>query len=182
MAKVCDHTSVGLVLIDERFRIPEMMSILMIERHNYPQALALPAGHCDGDDFWVALERESMEEVGIRPICSKLVFGGRVNNPCKREDGSHHVWGVFRSTQWDGEVAAGSDAKRFFWTTFEELRKCAARTEFFIKKYSIDWQDVDKLTKAIFGDPKNPQVDSEWQAEMGLEPVWFFILKKLNYI
>ena len=64
MAKVCDHTSVGLLLSYQNNN-DWQLRFLMIERHNYPQAIALPAGHCDGDDFYKAIRRESKEEVGI---------------------------------------------------------------------------------------------------------------------
>ncbi|OGY67489.1 MAG: hypothetical protein A3I24_00110 [Candidatus Harrisonbacteria bacterium RIFCSPLOWO2_02_FULL_41_13b] len=181
MAKVCDHTSVGLLLSYQNNN-DWQLRFLMIERHNYPQAIALPAGHCDGDDFYKAIRREGKEEVGIDLGNLNLNFVARIDNPCKRQDGSHHIWGIFEGYFYSGTVAAGSDAKRFFWATLDELRKFSQRTEFFMKKYSVDWQDVGKLTKAIFGDPQNPQVDPDWQKEMGLEPVWYYILKKLMYI
>ncbi|MDP1689522.1 MAG: hypothetical protein Q8L47_05375 [bacterium] len=57
-----------------------------------------------------------------------------------------------------------------------------ARTEYFIKKYTIPYTDISNLIKTIFGSPEKTNTDLEWQKEMGLEPAWYYILKELKII
>src|SRR3989344_1740666 len=186
MAKICDNTSVGQIILNGG-------NIAVIERHNYPQAYALPAGHVDGplrqseseasDTPWSAgVERECLEEVGLKILKNKLVLKKELDNPCKREGGSHHLWEIYEAIAWRGELKAGDDAKRAFWKTPEELRAFAARTEYFMRKYDLPYSEVGKLTRAIFGDPAAKQTDPEWISEMGLEPVWYYILTKVGVI
>ena len=177
MAKVCDNTSVGEIIRDGE-------NIAVIERHNYPQAYALPAGHVDGDNPWSAgVERECREEVGIEILENKLVLKKELDNPCKREGGSHHLWEIYEAVAWHGELKAGDDAKRAFWKTPAELRALAARTEYFMRKYGITYDQVGRLTQAIFGENSaEKKTDSEWEKEMGLEPVWYYILTKVGVI
>ncbi len=176
MTKICDHTSVGVIIreIDGR--------ILAIKRRNYLQAVALPAGHLDGDSFEAGLLREVEEEVGISVDKHNLVFEGWLDNPCKRTDGTHHQWKVYGATRWHGQMRAGSDAKEAFWISKPELQEYASRTEYFMKKYGIGFGEVARLTCAIFGNPADPQVDPEWAASPGLEPVWYVILNTLGII
>ncbi len=52
-----------------------------------------------------------------------------------------------------------------------------------MKKYGIPYDNVGKLTVAIFGnDPALKNTDPEWKEQMGLEPVWYYILKKAKVI
>lgn len=171
MTKLCDHASVGLIVVNDA------QEVLLIERKNYPQAIALPAGHLDGDTFEEGLLRETREEVGIDVIHYKLLLSARFNNPCKRIDGSYHDWKVYKATQWQGNVQAGSDAKRAFWALPDQLRKHALRTEYFVRKYKIRSFRLGSLTEAIFGNSMNPKTDSEWIETPGLEPVWYEILR-----
>ena len=173
MAKICDNKSVGQLLYHDRH-------LVLIKRKNYPQAYALPAGHLDGDEFLAGALRETEEEVGVIVTENKLVWKGLVANPCKRDGGTYHEWEVYKAQSWKGEPKAGSDAKEFLWVLPAELKRLAERTEYFIKKYQTD--DVGALTKAIFGDPAEKKTDPEWIAEMGLEPVWYFILKELKIL
>src|SRR3989344_5668473 len=158
MAKICDNKSVGQIIRNNG-------EILLIERFNYPQAYALPAGHLDGDNFELAAARETKEEVGIFIEKNKKIWEGTMANQCKREGGSSHSWAIFEAEKWVGHVASGSDAKKAFWSTADQLKKIASRTEYFLKKYGLDYVQVDLVTKKIFGDPAKPETDPEWQAD-----------------
>ena len=177
MAKVCDNTSVGQIIRDGE-------KIVVIERANYPEAFALPAGHVDGDpNFYDAMVREIKEEAGLEVGENKLVFEEDINNPCKREGGMHHLWKVYEALNWSGELKAGSDAKKAGWFSLAELQRIAKRTEYFMKKYGISYNKVGELTIANFGkNPTEKATDSEWKQEMGLEPVWYHILKTIGVI
>lgn len=175
MAKTCDNKSAGQIIFNDQ-------DLLMIERKNYPQAYALPAGHLDGDLFDDATARETKEEVGITILQNQQAWRGTLTNPCKRENGTYHEWEIFRALAWTGEPKAGDDAKSFFWASPDRLISLAARTEYFIKKYKIPYTDVGNLTKAIFGSPEQKNTDPEWVAEIGLEPVWYYVLKELKTI
>lgn len=175
MAKKCDNTSSGIIFENSD-------EILLIKRFNYPEAIALPAGHLDGDDPIGNAKRESGEEVGLLPGKLELVFDGGINNPCKRDGGNYHYWFVFKAGFWNGELKAGSDAKEAFWVSKDRLKEYARRTEYFMKKYNVLYNEVGRLTFAIFGDPAQKNTDAEWKDEMGLEPVWYKILKELKII
>jgi len=177
MAKVCDNTSVGQIIRDGD-------KLVVIERRNYPEAFALPAGHVDKDTtFADAASRETKEEIGVSIVENRLIFREDIDNPCKREDGLHHLWEVYEAADWQGELKAGSDAKAYRWVTLRELRKMAERTEYFMKKHKVLYDEVGRLTRAIFGvDPVQKKTDSEWKEEMGLEPVWYYMLKKITLI
>lgn len=175
MSKQCDNTSSGIIFEKDG-------RILLIKRFNYPEAIALPAGHLDGDSPEDNAKKESEEEVGIVPRELKLVWKGDINNPCKRDGGNHHFWHVFRVSVWSNELKAGSDAKEAFWVSIDELKAFAKRTEYFMKKYNILYTEVYTLTCAIFGDPAMKRTDPEWKINMGLEPVWYKILKELRII
>lgn len=175
MSKQCDNKSAGEIIRDAH-------GIVLIERLNYPRSFALPAGHLDGDDFASCAIRETREEVGITIEKNKKVWGGVIDNPCKREGGSRHEWVVFEAQAWHGPLKEGSDAKRAFWADEVTLKHLTGRTEYFLEKYSLRPEQVGDLTIKIFGDPQMPKIDLEWQENPGLEPVWYFILKKLDII
>lgn len=177
MAKICDNKSVGEIIRKDG-------KIVMIERLNYPEAFALPAGHCDGMSFEMSAIKESKEEVGVDIQENKMIWRGDLQNLCKREGGTHHFWEVFEAIKWSGKLKEGDDAKRFFLVTEEELRKIAERTEYFIKKYNISHERIADLTLAIFGDPSSSErkTDPEWKENPGLEPAWYSILKKIKFI
>lgn len=206
MPKVCDQTSVGAIIPDD------VDKIVMIKRLNYPQAYALPAGHCDGDTPGLAINREVHEEVGLDISILETFFEGWLDNPCKREGGIKHCWEVYFVYGWNGKLKVGSDAKEAFWAPPSAVKAMAMRTEYFIRKYSggrlsKDVEDrsvpfelvaqdgfgsggdkftmsVGTLTRAIFGDPQSggQDVDPEWKEGMGLEPVWYYLLKQMHFI
>src|SRR3989344_456590 len=142
--KICDNKSVGQII----YKGPE---ILLIERRNYPRSYALPAGHLDGDDFETAALRETKEETGIVITKNKLVWEGKINNYCKRQNGSYHQWAVFQAEEWSAEAVAGSDAKKVFWAPIDSLKKMALRTAYFLEKYKLNYEQVGELTGKIFG-------------------------------
>ncbi len=175
MPKICDNKSVGQIILKGK-------NLLMIERKNYPESFALPAGHLDGDEFLHSAFRETKEEVGISIVTNDLVLSRTIQNPCKREHGSYHHWAVYKSANFYGKPKEGSDAKNFFWASPKKLQSLVKRTEYFIAKYNIPYIEVGKLTEAIFGNPEQKNTDSEWMKKMGIEPVWYYILKELKII
>lgn len=182
MPKVCDNKSVGLIYdIAGNFG----KCVVAIERRNYPEAYALPAGHLDGDDFLACIIREANEEVGLNLLPTELArsFQGTIANPCKRQGGSYHDWDVWRLRENAPMpvLKAGSDAKTAKLVSWDELFVWAKRTEYFMKKYGCLWTEVGILTNKIFGHPAEKKTDPEWLAEMGLEPVWYFILRHLRF-
>lgn len=177
MAKRCDNRSVG-ILIEEDGRWA------VIKRRNYPEAWAMIAGHVDehgGERDAIIAEAEEEGSLTLERFV-QLPFGEDIDNPCKREGGSHHHWTVFGAYEWSGKLTASSDASEAHWVSEEELLRLAKRTKYFMRKYNTPWYQVGELTRAIFGTFDNPKTDPEWLEDMGLEPVWFYILEKLGKI
>jgi len=127
----------------------------------------------DGDSN--AVIRETNEETGLVITENKLVFRRELANPCKRSGGDHHLWEVYQAVSWNGELKKGSDAKQVFWASLEDVRKFAARTEHVMQKNNLHLNNIAELTKAVLN-------DEEWMAQMGLEPVWYYILKDIKLI
>lgn len=177
MPKKCDNKSVGVIVErDGKFA--------MIFRKNYPRAWAMIAGHVDehGSPRDAAIA-EAWEEGGLTINRSSKIFEEeRIDNPCRRENGSHHHWLVFEALEWSGDLRPSSDAKLAEWKTRKELHLLAARTEYFMKKFGIPYKEVGLLTKAIHGPRSAPNEDSEWTEHPGLEAIWYYILKHLGKI
>ncbi len=175
MSHGCNNTSAGQIIRRDG-------KIAVIERMYYPESFALPAGHVDdGEDFATAAIRETAEEVGITIDENRLVFTEDIDNPCKR--GPRHMWRVYDAVRHHGALKAESDAKEARFVTLDELQNMARRTEYFMKKYNIPYDRVGELTIAIFGkNAADKATDPEWSADIGLEPVWYYMLKKLNVI
>ena len=71
MAKVCDHTSVGMLVYKDD-------KILLIERKKYPFGFATPAGHIDNKGSYENAAREELEEeVGLKAKSLKLLTEGK---------------------------------------------------------------------------------------------------------
>lgn len=176
MGKSCDNTSVGIIIESDG-------SFAMIFRKNYPRDWAMIAGHVDkhGSPRDAATD-ETEEEGGLKLIRSAKVFEEDIDNPCKREGGSHHLWRVYRAYDWTGVLRPSSDAKLAEWKTKAELDRLARRTEYFMKKFSIPYEEVGRLTIAIHGPCHEPKEDPQWIENPGLEAVWYYILKHLSII
>jgi ADP-ribose pyrophosphatase YjhB (NUDIX family) len=149
MVKICDHTSVGmLVWRDDR--------LLLIERARGSVGFALPAGHVDGDvTYEDAARRELKEEVGLDAHDIELVAEGRRENPCRRDDGTWHYWKLFQVTAHGEMTRSLDETKRAGWYSVDQIQQLAERT----KKY---------ISKEISED--------EWTSSPGLELVmyeWF---------
>jgi 8-oxo-dGTP diphosphatase len=116
MAKICDHTSVGMFVWKEG-------KLLLIERRKFPPGFAVPAGHVDGDDTYEeAAKRELKEEVGLDAVKLELVYEGRRENPCRREGGTWHHWKIYK-VEAAGEVKRSEEeTKQAGWYSVEEMR------------------------------------------------------------
>lgn len=155
MPKICDHTSVGMLIWnDDR--------LLLIERMKFPFGFSPPAGHVDDDaSYEESAKREVEEEVGLKVINLKLLTEGRKENKCRREDGSWHYWKIYEA-EVEGEANRSLDeTKQLIWCSRKKLKEMSERTE----KY---------LLKEIS--------DSDWEKFPGVEPVWHEWFKELNII
>ena len=162
----CDGKSAGVI-------VHKGTRILLIERKKFPPAIALPAGHCDGDSFLKTASRELYEETGISAHALKEVFRGVVPTPCRR-DGKTHQWRVYEAHEWHGKLARShAETKAAFWAPPAMLMKLINRTETFAKKLKIPVNRQGALTRAL---AKN----SEWQKKPGLEVTWCTIFQKIK--
>ncbi len=154
MSKVCDHTSVGILVWDKD-------KLLLIERKNFPFGFAPPAGHLDGDNFEEGARRELKEEVGLSATALKLVIKGKKDNKCRREDGNYHDWEIFEGKTSGQVVGSKDETKKVGWFSKEEIRSLAERTEEYLSG-KID--------------------DEVWKLSPGIEEVWFQWFKELKII
>ncbi len=155
MSKTCDHKSVGMLVYKDGL-------LLLIERGKFPFGFALPAGHVDEDiNFEDAAVRELKEEVGLNVQDLKLLFEGRRENHCRREDGTWHYWKIYQ-VDVVGELDRSLDeTKQAGWYAVEQIKELGSRTE----KY------------------KNKEIsESEWEKNPGLELVMYDFFKELKII
>lgn len=121
----CDHKSVGVVITNEK------NEILLLDRARFPFGLAPPAGHVDehGSLEQTAID-ETSEEVGlVVSDLQEVISERRVDNVCRRLGGDHHIWSVFLSRQFTGEVTPNIDeTKGATWHSLEELQILADST------------------------------------------------------
>jgi ADP-ribose pyrophosphatase YjhB (NUDIX family) len=122
-AKKCDHKSVGILVWKDG-------KLLLIERKKFPPGFAIPAGHLDDDvSFEDAARRELKEEVGLEAASLRLIFEGRKENPCRREDGTWHEWKIYEAKA-DGEVTRSLDeTKQAGWFTIEDIKVLAEKND-----------------------------------------------------
>lgn len=156
MTKVCDHTSVGMLVWNDN-------KLLLIERMKFPFGFAPPAGHVDDNSSYEeAAKKELEEEVGLKATILKLVAKGRKENACRREDGNWHYWKIYSVEVDDKNVSRSlSETKQFKWMDKEEINTLAQRTEKYINKEISE---------------------EEWEKSPGIEPVWYEWLKELGII
>ena len=153
MPKVCDHTSVGMLIWRDG-------RLLLIERKKGVLGFAPPAGHVDQHGSYEdAARQEVLEEVGLTTPSIELLIEGRKDNLCRREDGSWHYWKIYK-VEATGEIVRSEDeTKQVGYYSPEELERLAQKTEAF----------------------KRGEIDSAtWAASPGLEPVWYEWLQELN--
>lgn len=156
MTKVCDHTSVGMLVYKGN-------KILLIERKKYPFGFATPAGHVDDKGTYENAAREELEEeVGLKAKSLKLIKEGKKNNPCRRQGSSWHYWKIYK-VEVEGKLKPSKDeTKQAGWYTRKQIEKLAKKTEQYL---------AGKI------------LESEWQASPGLEPVWYqWFFKELKVI
>lgn len=153
--KICDHTSVGMIVWKRE-------NLLLIERGRKPFGFAPPAGHVDADIlFEDSAKRELFEEVGLTATNLKLLIEGRKENPCRREGGTWHQWKIYE-IKTTGEIKRSEDeTKQARFVSRKEIKSLMVRTE----KY---------LNKEI--------TEEEWEKAPGIEPVWYDWFKKLEII
>jgi ADP-ribose pyrophosphatase YjhB (NUDIX family) len=151
----CDHSSSG-VLVWRGGRL------LLIERKRPPYGFAPPSGHVDDHgSFRDAAVAELAEETGLTAVDLRLLTVGRMENTCRRADGTWHYWHIFRARAV-GTVALGpTEARSYRWVNNDELAQLANRAEQFI---------LGEIGEA------------EWQSSPGLEPVWYFWLQRLGFV
>ncbi|MFA6601941.1 MAG: NUDIX hydrolase [Candidatus Paceibacterota bacterium] len=155
MSKICDHTSVGMV-------VRQGDKILLIERAKGIKGFALPAGHVDGDkSYEEAARRELKEEVGLEAIGIKLLAEARKENPCRREGGSWHYWKIYAVTVQGELVRSLDETKKAGWYSLEEIKLLGLRT----KKYE-----------------EGGIAEAEWNNSPGLEPVMYEWFRELKII
>jgi ADP-ribose pyrophosphatase YjhB (NUDIX family) len=108
--KYCDHTSVGIVIYNEK------NEILLIERGTFPFGMAVPAGHIDEHaSYEEAAIAEAKEEVGLDIYDLELIAEGRRDNPCRRVNGTWHYWKIFKAKAKGEVVLSEREAKRAEW-------------------------------------------------------------------
>ncbi len=123
MAKVCDHKSVGMMVWREG-------KLLLIERKKFPPGFAVPAGHVDGDaDFETAAKRELKEEVGLDATRLELLFEGRMENICRRDDGTWHYWKLYKVEAMGDLKRSEEETKQAGWYTTTEIREMQDKLE-----------------------------------------------------
>ena len=155
MAGKCDHTSVGMLVWKEG-------RLLLIERMKFPFGFAPPAGHVDGDSsFEIAAKRELEEEVGLETKEMNLRIKGRMENKCRRKDGSWHYWKIYEMEVTGELKRSESETKKAGFFSLEEIKTLAKKTEKYLKKEISD---------------------SDWGKSPGIETVWFEWFKKLGII
>jgi ADP-ribose pyrophosphatase YjhB (NUDIX family) len=155
MEKICDHTSVGML-------VWKGDKLLLIERARFPKGFAIPAGHVDGDPTYEdAARRELKEEVGLDATGFTLVAEGRKENPCRRKDGTWHYWKLYRATTTGDVNRSQDETKQANWYSKDEIKSLAERTE----KYR-----------------KGDVTDDAWNDKPGLEPIMYDWFKELTII
>jgi len=155
MAKICDHTSVGMfVWRDDK--------LLLIIRAKPPFGTSVPAGHVDDHgSFEDAARDELREEVGLTATKLELLAEYRKENKCRRDDGSWHYWKMYR-VEATGEVSRSLDeTKGYIWASRSEIKELAVKTERYLR---------------------NEISEDDWKSSPGLEPVMYEWFKQLKII
>jgi 8-oxo-dGTP pyrophosphatase MutT (NUDIX family) len=159
MSKVCDHTSVGIVIRDSEGRFA------LLKRAKFPIGIAPVAGHIDDHGSPErAAKDEVSEELGLTvlDLAKTNVYDRRVDNKCRRAGGDYHNWYLFTVTVDDTKLYPSEDeTKGAAWYDLGQLQALADRT----KSYRIG--EVS---------------EADWSDSPGLEEVWAHFLHELGYI
>lgn len=171
MGEVCDNKSIGILVRNGKGEL------LLIERKKYNFGFAPPAGHLDGDSFENAAKKELEEEVGLTGRSYTLLLEKELQNPCRREGGTHHLWQVFEVGGVENlNIKASEDeTKSYIWADIAKLKTLSALLEEFMKKNNFLVDDLPALVAAT-----NNSLD--WQENPGLEPPWYILLESLKII
>jgi len=147
--KVCDNTSVGVIVTNGRG------DYLMFDRATFPPGTAPAAGHIDDHGQPVdAARAEVAEELGLTVVTLEEVAGGWRNNRCRRLPGRRgvgHLWTVYRATVTGDLDPSVRETNNVRWLPADSLQSLADRTA---------EHAHGRLTGAEFTD------------RPGLEPVW----------
>lgn len=151
--KTCDHTSVGIIVKKDQ-------KILLIQRKKPPFGFAPPAGHVDDHgSFEQAAKDELREEVGLTVTNLKLIYEAKLNNYCRRKDGTWHLWKWYEA-ETKGEIKRSLDeTEKAGWYTNVEIKALGERTKEYL---------AGKIS------------DKKWQQNPGLESLWLELLGKIG--
>ncbi|MDB5184507.1 MAG: hydrolase [Candidatus Saccharibacteria bacterium] len=159
--KNCDNMSVGVII-----QSPEG-AFALLERARFPIGIAPPAGHIDehGQPEQAAVN-EVQEELGLvialNGLQNTVIQGRRVNNQCRRPGGTHHSWWIYEATKYSGNLVPDAEETRGAnWYAPDQLQALADRTKAF---------QAGQLSQ------------KDWEANPGLEPVWFDFFTELGYV
>ena len=156
MEVVCDNTSVGVIIQNEK------EEVLLLNRAKFPFGLAAPAGHTDehGGPELTAIA-EVREEVGlIIAVTSlkKVIEDQKVDRACRRKGGDYHIWTVFRTTITDQETTASEE-----------------------ETLGLGWYSSSDLQKLADYTKNNSTKNTEAGAQI-LEPVWLDFFVQLGFV
>lgn len=152
--------------------------VLMIERKKYNPGWAMPAGHLDGLSAEETAKKESAEEVGLLTEKMERVYEEILPNTCKRENGTHHEWHIFKILDWSGELkACEEEVNKMEWKSREEIAELTKKLQDFASDYGLSLT-LGNLAEIV----AKTNVDEAWKKSPGLEPPMYFIFKALKLI
>jgi len=160
MTKICDHTSVGILIEDDQKRL------LLFQRNTRPWGIAPPAGHAlmEHGSWEDAARTEVEEEVGLFVTHLDLLIQGRKPYLCRREflGKGGHEWHIYKASVGNFDLNPSErETKNARWYTRSEIQPLAGRTQrYFDGEIS----------------------EEEWEAQPGIEPVWYEWLTELGII
>ncbi len=154
----CNNTSAGVILLS-----PDKQSLFIQKRQKFPWGWACPAGHVDdGEPYIRAAIRELKEETGLDAGDDiHLVLEADCDNKCRRPGGDWHHWRIYEASA-SGQIIENEDeAQDAGWYPLVRVQEMARRTEAY---------RAERIS------------DEEWQADPGLEGVWYDFLKARHII
>ncbi len=127
MEKLCDNTSVGVIVQNNRDEF------LLLNRQKFPYGWAAPAGHIDEHGTAEqAATSELAEETGIHIAAEGLtraLHNVRIENVCRRSGGNFHSWNVYMARTSQEPIHTNiEEARSLRWFTRAELQRLAHQT------------------------------------------------------